>query len=131
MNPFEAEIHELHKFFQYWFTGTVPESDAVFERCTSVLSDDFTLITPNGVMIVYPALVELLKASYNTRDQFKIWIKNIQVHQEHPNGSIVTYQEWQKNEGATRVRISTAIFQQQEGTPNGIVWRHVHETWLS
>jgi hypothetical protein len=44
---------------------------------------------------------------------------------------LATYEEWQVIEGETRGRLSTALFRNREGTPNGIEWVHLHETWMS
>ena len=45
--------------------------------------------------------------------------------------TLVTYEEWQDEGSGERGRISSALFRSRVGTPNGLEWLHVHETWLS
>lgn len=45
--------------------------------------------------------------------------------------ALVTYEESQSRDGDKRVLFSSALFRDKEGTPNGLEWLHVHETWLS
>lgn len=43
--------------------------------------------------------------------------------------NVATYEEWQGGEGrAARGRLSTVVFTRDDDAPNGLVWRHVHET---
>ena len=60
----------------------------------------------------------------------KIWIENLQVRHTVGSQAMVVYEEWQEIEGEARGRLSTAVLQRCEGTPNGLEWLHVHEVWL-
>jgi hypothetical protein len=45
--------------------------------------------------------------------------------------TVATYEAWQRHaDGTVTGRLSTVVFRDQAGTPNGLVWAHVHETWL-
>ena len=43
------EVAELHAFFEGWFLGTLPDTDEAFRRFSSVLAEEFEMVTPGGV----------------------------------------------------------------------------------
>jgi hypothetical protein len=61
----------------------------------------------------------------------KIWIENFSFRLIREDIFLVTYEEWQKTNGEDKGRLSTVIFCKSSNKFNGIVWLHVHETWLS
>ena len=61
---------------------------------------------------------------------FRIWIEGFQLRLVSGNLALATYEEWQEVEGQVTARLSSALFQRKENTPNGLVWLHVHETRL-
>jgi hypothetical protein len=126
----ENEVNDLHDFFVNWMGASVDREDVIFERFTGTLSDGFTLISPSGEITERDALVPELEASYASRPEFKIWIKNCQCKFVSDNHCLITYEEWQDIGGAGSSRLSTALFARRDNTPNGVEWLHVHETWL-
>ena len=42
----EAEIVHLHRFFEAWMNGILPESDEGFARFTNVMDESFEIISP-------------------------------------------------------------------------------------
>lgn len=128
---YAREIEELHAFFVAWFRGELPRTPEVFTRFTNVTAPEFTLISPNGVMIDYAAAVDWIENAHGSRTNFNIWIENFRLHQQHDGVAIVTYDEWGESEDGVTSRVSTAIFADDETTPNGVRWLHVHETWLA
>jgi hypothetical protein len=44
--------------------------------------------------------------------------------------AVMTYHELQLNDGVPNQRLSTVVFRQDPAAPNGLVWVHVHETWM-
>jgi hypothetical protein len=128
--PWHTEIVELHAFFQGWLDGTLPATDAVFARLADTIETEFTLITPSGEIITRTPLLSQLRAAHESRPNWRMWIENAQLLVENSDLTVATYQEWQQTGDATTVRISTAVFRNCSGTPNGLVWLHVHETWL-
>lgn len=130
-----AEVTELHRFFQDWFNGVVPDDDTTFDRFAGVMGEGFVIVTPEGRAVERAALVEGLRGSHSRwrqegNDAGRIWIENVDVRHEKDGLTAVTYEEWQECDGRVRGRISTALFRANNGTPNGIEWLHVHETWL-
>ena len=125
------EINELHQFFQDWFTGELSATDENFERVIGVLHENFTIISPDGSLMKRVPLLALLREGHGTRQDFRIWIEDFRLHHYDGDLGLATYQEWQKSPEGTTVRLSTALFLENEGSPNRLAWLHVHETWLA
>ena len=64
----------------------------------------------------------------------RLWTTNHLLHYADSQTAVMTYREWQTNTGTTgditSLRLSTAVLCAAPGTPNGVAWLHVHETWL-
>jgi len=128
------EVVQLHRFFQDWFNAALPPTDEAFRRFESVMAERFMIISPNGVLSERTELVERLREAHgiwrqNSRPG-RIWIENLQVRHTVGSQAMMLYEEWQEIEGETRGRLSTAVLQRRDGTPNGVEWLHVHEVWL-
>lgn len=128
----EREIVELHQFFEDWFTGSIEASDQSYGRFGEVLAEGFAIIGPGGVESGKEAILGGVRAAHGSRDaaDFAIWIENVRVRECREERCLVTYEEWQRAEGGTRGRLSTAVLGVRAGAPNGLEWHHVHETWL-
>lgn len=128
----QQEIKALHQFFQDWFNGTLPRTEESFVRFSSVMGSDFEIVSPQGQLVARSPLLERLEAAHGIyRDQpCRIWVENPRVRQVAADLWLATYEEWQDREGQTRGRLSSALFQARSTAPNGVIWRHVHETWL-
>jgi hypothetical protein len=128
------EVVELHQFFQDWFNATLAPSEEEFRRFSSVMGEDFVIISPNGELAEREELVERLRAAHGIWSEMtlpgRIWIENLQVRHQVGDQILVLYEEWQEIEGEARGRLSTALFRRSENTPNGVEWVHVHEVWL-
>lgn len=127
----ENEIIQLHRFFQDWFNGEIPRSTGSFCRLTEVLAPGFIIISPDAGILNRATLLNSLDSAHNTRQGMRIWIQDILLPHQIGENYIATYQEWQELEGRVTARLSTAVFHVHPGTPNGVRWIHVHETWLA
>ena len=47
---FESEIKEFHEALTGWFSGTLPRTEQDFSGLADVIAEDFTLISPRGVV---------------------------------------------------------------------------------
>lgn len=130
----QQEVHELHQFFEDWFNAVLPPTEDVFRRFEAVMEDRFMIISPNGERTERAELVERLRAAHGiwrqNTEPGRIWIENLQVRHTVGTQAMVVYEEWQEIEGEARGRLSTALFERREGTPNGVEWLHVHEVWM-
>jgi len=130
----EKEVVELHRFFQDWFNGVLPPTEEAFRRFDVVMADRFMIISPEGVPAEREELIERLRQAHGiwrqTGQPGRIWIENLRVRHQVGQQVMVLYEEWQEIEGESRGRLSTAVLQRRDGTPNGVEWFHVHEVWL-
>lgn len=131
--PYEREITQLHVFFVQWFDAHLPQTETAFRRFADVTAPSFTLISPQGHLTRRDDLVKGLYQAHGQRPGWRIWIENAVLRQADAPLALLTYEEWQAHEGITTARLSTVLFQQvpaSDATPNGLLWLHVHETWL-
>lgn len=130
----QQEVRELHQFFEDWFNATLPPTEEAFRRFESVMADRFMIISPNGARTERDELVDRLREAHGiwrrNSQPGRIWIENLQVRHTVGSQAMVVYEEWQEIEGDARGRVSTAVFDSREGTPNGVEWLHVHEVWM-
>ena len=130
----EAEVLGLHRFLEDWLTGALPRTEDGFARFRNVMAEGFAIISPGGVTSGRDELCAELErahaAAAKPNGGFRIWIE--EVHLRHASGDIavVTYAEYQERSGETTGRRASALFRRKDGTPNGVEWLHLHETWL-
>ena len=129
-NRCEREIIELHQFFQDWFNGAGPNTDEQFARAAGVLAEGFVIISPDGTLTEGAPLLARIRQGHGTRPNFRIWVEDFRFHRQDGHIALTTYQEWAEIGEETTARLSTALFREKAGTPNGVEWLHVHETWL-
>jgi len=128
---YEREIIELHQFFEGWFNGVLPDTDAAYSRVETVLAPGMILITPDANLSQRDELLQNIRASHNTQAEFKLWVENIVLRSEENGLIVATYEEWQKRDNLPQTaRLSTAIFKADAAAVNGLAWLHVHETWI-
>lgn len=127
-----GEVAGLHQFFEEWFCGRVENSPQAFKRCASVLDPGFVLINPDGETTARDDLLERLRGAHGqyAGTYFRIRIDRLTTRPVAEGVCVVTYQEWQETDGFWTARQSTAVLREQAGTPNGLAWVHVHETWM-
>ncbi len=127
-----AEIHDLHAFFVGWFRGELPAEPDGLRRFLEVTDADFVLVPPTGLRVQQAPLCAALTASHATRrgQVFRIEARVREVREIGPGLAVAWYEEWQTTGEGERGRISSALFAADPGTPHGVRWLHVHETWL-
>lgn len=127
-----SEVIQLHQFFEGWSTGKLDPSDENFRRFAEVVAVGFEIISPDGQLMKRDQILSRVRDSHGSRKNgtFRIWIENYRSRLIVNGVQLVTYEEWQETDGEQRGRLSSAIFQHEPDAPNGVVWLHVHETWL-
>jgi hypothetical protein len=125
----EAEIVGLHRFFQRWFNGTLPNDAEGFATFEAALAPGFRIISPRGVVDGRDAILESLRSAHGQRaGAMRIWIQDVQLVAASGGQAVATYQEWQQvGDEPARGRFSTVVFSVSE---SALQWLHVHETWL-
>jgi hypothetical protein len=126
----EAEISELHHFFEAWLTGQAANTAEAFQRAEQVMAADFTIVTPAGQELNREALVAGIRAEWGGRPGVRIWAESIRVLAHHAPLVIASYEERQRLDGRETRRLSTAILREVSAAPHGLEWVRVHETWI-
>lgn len=122
MNPYNEEIIHAHAAIENWLSKGMGSLEVLIPRFAA----DFTMITPGGVCLDYPALGAFFQAQRACRPGLVIMVEHIDLVAEWPEGAALRYRERQQLPGqAETVRWSTVILKRERGR---IVWRHLHET---
>lgn len=131
----EAEVLELHRFFEEWFGGELDDSPESFSRLSDVLSERFLMISPSGERHDRRSVLSGVRERHGSHRapgrSFRIRIENLEGRHRADGLYLVIYEEWQEIDGVTRGRASSALFHERDDTPHGVEWLHLHETWLS
>ena len=90
-NSCRSEIEELHQFFQDWFNGVLPETDASFARFAEVMAADFEMVAPNGRATTITALQPALRHRYNSWQNGRLSSVLLQIQPDLPNGLLWLY----------------------------------------
>ena len=120
------EIEVLHETFEAWFRGDLDD----LRRVELALADDFTFISPRGDVVDRADLMAGLVAAKGGREM-RIRIEEPTVTWRAAHAVLATYQEWHDHADYTTGRQTTVLFWIEESTPGGLLWRHVHETWIT
>ncbi len=123
------EVVDLHQFFEDWFTGRLPQTEEAFQRFPLVTAPEFALIGPDGAARTRAQVLEWVWSIHGARPTTRMWIEDVRVAVVRPSLYLVTYDEWQADADSRSVRVSSALFEDSAGAPNGLNWLHVHETW--
>ncbi|MEX2500325.1 MAG: hypothetical protein WD397_15770 [Wenzhouxiangellaceae bacterium] len=125
----EREVRELHRFFQDWYRGKL--EDEAFQRFSGVMGEGFMIILPDARVLPRQTIVDAVRSQKGSDAQAELWIENVRLVHSEAEFLVATYEEWQGRAGNdARGRLSTVVFTRDEDAPNGLAWRHVHETWL-
>ena len=122
------EVHGLHAFFVAWFRA---DDVADFARCEAALAPDFRMVTPDGRVHERAVVIDRLRAAHGTAAAgFTIDILQPNIVWRAGDAVLLEFIEQQYRDGGTTSRRSTGLFTDQPGAPNGVVWRHLQETWI-
>ncbi|WP_435129511.1 hypothetical protein [Halobaculum sp. D14] len=128
----ESEVEALHDFIEDWFAGRLPET--AFDHPEAALADDFRLITPRSERRDKDSVLSTLRSAHASKSgsvpPFEISIERLTVRDDGDDHCLLTYEEWQRDDGDRTGRRSTALFRPAEAAPNGVEWVHLHESWI-
>ena len=130
----KQEVRGFHAFLRDWLAGAVPRTAETFARFSGVMGEGLEVVGPRGTVTGREALVSEFEGLHGElaadADVFDIWIENFRCRWAAGDHALVTYEEWHRRQGAESARLSTALFRRADATPSGVMWLHVHETWL-
>ena len=125
-----AEIEELHDFFTAWFRGELPADDESFARFASAMHEGFEIVSPDGTTLAREAILQAVRGGHGANPDVSITIRNPRLLHHRGELALMAYEECQTTANTTLSRLSTALFIDAAGTPNGVQWLHLHETWM-
>jgi len=130
LREMRLEIERLHRFFQDWFTGAIPDEDTAFAPVVTALGPDFEIVPPDGRRQPRDELLTGLRAAWGSRrgdPAFAIRVEDVRLRRVTDALLLGTYEEWQEDGAGLRGRLSLVAF---ERGPAGLSWLHVHEVAL-
>ena len=124
------EVVSLHEFFVAWYDKNTADATD-FDRFAKVMGQGMLMIPPSGMMLDRDAVVSYVRDNGATFDgDYAIEIGDVRPAWEAGNMIVVTYIEKQERRGVKTARRASALFVESSSAPNGVEWRHLHETWL-
>lgn len=121
-------IVAVHDFFVECYTGQT----RALTRLEVALSDEFTLVSPDGTTLDREAVLELVqeKCDRYALGEFDIAITDVRRLDASPDHAVARYVERQELPSSPNSRLSTVVFATGAATPTGLSWVTVHESWL-
>jgi hypothetical protein len=127
MVNWQTEVEELHDVFEAYFLGTLNSLD----RVDVALAPDFTIVSPDGAESSRSDTMQALRAGHGHTTSLAITVTEPVLLLEESDTVIGRYVENHALKDRTNHRISTVVFSRDDGAPNGLLWRRVHETWMA
>jgi uncharacterized protein (TIGR02246 family) len=125
-----AEVVNRHHFFVEWFTGRAPE--AAMLASARAFAPDMRMIEPDGGMIGVEDIRSMVEGARGKRPaDFEIRVELIEARRIGEDAALVIYDEHQVIDGQKTARRSSAVFSADASAPEGVVWRHLQETWIT
>lgn len=128
-----GEVVDLHRFFAAWFHAERPDTDEAFARFDRAMAPDFEMVAPSGARIRRAELMASLRqahGSWSDDPEAAIEVRRADARVLPEGLVLVSYEEWQRRQGAWEARRSTALLRPAADAPGGFVWLQVHETWM-
>jgi len=124
-----AEVINRHAFFVGWFTGIL--QDTAMEASARAFAPDMLMVGPDGQMITADQVVAMLRNARAKRASDFVIRVAVREARLLGDAALIVYDEHQESAGAKTARRSSALFTADPDAPEGVVWRHLQETWLS
>ena len=131
--PHVAEVIRLHEVIAAWTTGEAANTDDSFRRFAGALAPGFMIVNPGGVAEDRESVVSRFRGLHGARAgrDFRIEIHQPAVRRETGDVTLVTYHEhWFEGAEEKSIIIATALLQPEPEAPGGLLWRHLHGSWL-
>ena len=96
------------------------------------MGEGFRIVTPDdGRIIDRDSIISYVRTNRSSfHGDFTIEIEDVRPGWEAAGIIVVTYIEAQCRAGVWTRRRASALFTESSSMPNGVEWRHLHETWL-
>ena len=126
----QAEVVNRHHFFVEWFTGRAIEAE--LEASLRAFAPDMVMIEPDANTIGRDDIVAMVTSARGKRPaDFEIRVELVSARLIGSDIAAVVYDEHQVIDGEKSARRSSAVFSADPDAPEGVVWRHLQETWIT
>jgi len=126
-----AQVEDLHRVIEDWLTGRAPRTPASFAAFAEAHTPDFTMVTPDGVLMHRDELLPGFEGAHGGAAGLSIRIADVSVVHADTGGVLVTYEEHQNGPAGPSVRRSTVLLVRDADAAHGLRSRHLHETWVA
>lgn len=122
------EIHDRHADFQALGRGGRRTADFPF---AATMAPEMTVVTTEGETLTRAALLaHFERMAAGVCADFTVAASDAAAVFETGEACVVVYVETQVKAGRRTRRRSSALFVPDAAAPNGVVWRHLQETWM-
>jgi hypothetical protein len=126
-----TEVLEFHRALEEWLRGDKPHTRAETARMERALAPGCVLIAPGGVLDSRDSLLSRLFLAHGSAPDMRIQVEDFAPVWAEGSMALVRYVEWRHFAGQTTGRYSTVLFRSERDAPAGVVWLHIHETWMA
>jgi hypothetical protein len=89
------------------------------------------MVEPYGMVHRRADVIERLRRARGAYPaDFRIVVLDPDAIWTREDAALLEYTERQYRDARTNARRSTALFLADRAAPRGVVWRHLHETWI-
>lgn len=128
MNRYFKEVLDAHELIRSWL-GNKDAHDDVCQELLACFSPEYSMVTPGGAFLDFPALNAFFRTQRGARPGLDIDICDMKIVVESERNATVVYRELQQLPGQSATqRFSTVVFEVNDA--GNVMWRHLHETSL-
>ncbi len=121
------EIDELHRFFEAYFLGT----ESSIERAEAVFAPEFSFVGASGTESDRDNTLQMIRDGHAHTSNLTITTSDHRLVLQTADVIVATYIEHHQLSEGINHRLSTVVFVPDPTAPNGLLWKHVHETWIT
>ncbi len=122
---YRREIHHAHVAIRDWLAGD-SRADAL-DALMARFAEDFSMVTPHGVVLDKTALGELFRSKGGTRPGLRIEIDGESLLASGVDGATLAYREIQSDAAGPSERLPTEVLHRDD--EGRLYWRHLQETF--
>lgn len=125
------ETHRLHRWLEAWLTGAAANDEATFTPFAAAIDPGFEIVSPRGTRTNGSDVIAEIRGAHGAAPaDLKIWVENAAIAHVAGDHAVMTYEEWHESGAERSARLATVVYRDAPDAPGGVLWLHVHETWL-
>lgn len=125
----KREVLRRHAFFVTWFTGKGNARDMA--EAARAFAPDFHMLWPDMTLDTRDTLLaKLEQARGNSPANYAIEIDFVHAALLAPEVAVIVCDERQTIGDTANARRMSAVFSPVADAPEGVQWRHLHQSWL-